>query len=109
MERRARFLVGLSQLNLTRHDDAFATYKALVDERPTAAVLNNLGVVQLRRGSTATVEDVRAYCAARLAGFKVPEYVDLRDEPLPRNPAGKLLKNLFRGQGTVPFDTSMLE
>ncbi len=50
--RRARFLAGLSQLYLAKHDDAFATYKALVDERPTAAVLNNLGVVQLRRGGT---------------------------------------------------------
>lgn len=50
--RRARFLAGLSQLNLNRNDDAFATYKALADERPTAAVLNNLGVVQLRRGGT---------------------------------------------------------
>jgi len=50
--RRARFLAGLSQLYLAKHDDAFATYKALVDERPTAAALNNLGVVQLRRGGT---------------------------------------------------------
>ncbi len=50
--RRAHFLAGLSQLHLARHDAAFATYKALVDERPTAAVLNNLGVVQLRRGGT---------------------------------------------------------
>ncbi len=36
----------------SKYDDAFATFKALVDERPTAAVLNNLGVVQLRRGGT---------------------------------------------------------
>ena len=50
--RRARFLAGLSQLTLKKHDDAFATYKALADERPTATVLNNLGVVQLRRGGT---------------------------------------------------------
>jgi long-chain acyl-CoA synthetase len=56
-------------------------------------------VVQLRRGSTATAEDVRAYCAERLAGFKVPEYVDLLDEPLPRNPAGKILKSVLRGEG----------
>lgn len=49
--RRARFLAGLSQLNLSRDDDAFATYKALADERSTAAILNNLGVVQLRRGA----------------------------------------------------------
>jgi tetratricopeptide (TPR) repeat protein/TolB-like protein len=50
--RRARFLAGLSQLSLKRHDEAFATYKALLDESPTAAVFNNLGVVQLRRGPT---------------------------------------------------------
>jgi long-chain acyl-CoA synthetase len=54
-------------------------------------------VVQLRAGSTATVEDIKAYCAERLAGFKAPEYVDLRDEPLPRNPAGKVLKSVLRG------------
>jgi long-chain acyl-CoA synthetase len=54
-------------------------------------------VVQLRNGSTATADDVRAYCAERLASFKVPEYVELRDEPLPRNPAGKILKSVLRG------------
>jgi tetratricopeptide (TPR) repeat protein len=46
---RARFLVGLSQLNLQRLDDAFATFKALADARPEAPTLNNLGVIQLRR------------------------------------------------------------
>lgn len=50
--RRARFLAGLSQLGLKKYDDAFATFKALADSRPTATVLNNLGVVQMRRGST---------------------------------------------------------
>jgi long-chain acyl-CoA synthetase len=54
-------------------------------------------VVQLRTGSTATADDVRAYCAERLANFKVPEHVELRDEPLPRNPAGKILKSVLRG------------
>jgi predicted Zn-dependent protease len=37
---------------LSRYDDAYATYRALADERPDASVLNNLGVVQLRRGGT---------------------------------------------------------
>ena len=48
--RRARFLAGVSQLNLQKFDDAFGTYKALADQEPTPTVLNNLGVVQLRRG-----------------------------------------------------------
>ncbi len=54
-------------------------------------------VVQLRPDSTATVEDIRAHCTEHLAAFKVPEYVEFRDEPLPRNPAGKILKQLLRG------------
>jgi tetratricopeptide (TPR) repeat protein len=48
--RQARFLAGLSQLNLKKYDDAFATFKALADAEPAPAVLNNLGVVQLGRG-----------------------------------------------------------
>ena len=56
-------------------------------------------VVQLRPGSTTSEEDVRAYCAGASPGSKVPEYVELRDEPLPRNPAGKILKSVLRGDG----------
>lgn len=54
-------------------------------------------VVQLRAGSTATEQDVRDHCSTHLASFKVPEYVEFRDEPLPRNPAGKILKQMLRG------------
>jgi steroid-24-oyl-CoA synthetase len=57
-------------------------------------------VVQLKEGSTATADDLREFCAAHLANFKVPAYVDVRGEPLPRNPAGKVLKNLLRGAET---------
>ena len=49
---RARFLAGLSQLTLKKYDDAFATFTALAAAQPSPAVLNNLGVVQLRRGAT---------------------------------------------------------
>ena len=69
-------------------------------------------VVQLKPDSTASAEDLRTYCSERLANFKVPEYVELRDEPLPRNPAGKVLKNLLRGDDTSfsadPTDDSAL-
>jgi len=54
-------------------------------------------VVQLRPGSTASEADIRAFCREHLADFKVPEYVEIRSEPLPRNPAGKVLKNVLRG------------
>ena len=51
--RQARFLAGVSQLQLKKYDDAFATFNALAEAQPTPTVLNNLGVVQLRRGATA--------------------------------------------------------
>jgi len=58
LARRARFLSGVSLLELKRYDEAFDVFKALVDEsgippaRGAAAALNNLGVVQIRRGGT---------------------------------------------------------
>jgi long-chain acyl-CoA synthetase len=58
-------------------------------------------VVQLRPGSTATADDIRKFAAEHLADFKVPAYVELRDEPLPRNPAGKVLKSQLRGDSTA--------
>src|SRR5262249_11332338 len=53
LARRAQFLAALAHLNLKHYDEAFAAFKALADANPTATVFNNLGVVQLRRGTTA--------------------------------------------------------
>jgi tetratricopeptide (TPR) repeat protein len=49
---RARFDVALSLVQLKRLDDAFATLKTLADRAPSAAVMNNLGVIQTRRPAT---------------------------------------------------------
>ena len=46
---------------------------------------------------------MRATWPRTLAAFKVPEFVEFRDEPLPRNPAGKVLKNELRGKGGSVF------
>ena len=37
------------------------------------------------------------------AKFKVPEEIEFTEDPLPRNPAGKLLKNILRRTGTASF------
>jgi acyl-CoA synthetase (AMP-forming)/AMP-acid ligase II len=63
-------------------------------------------IVRRVPGSALGVGAVRAHVAAHLASFKVPEFVEFTEEALPRNPAGKLLKNALRGRGAVPFDTS---
>lgn len=49
--RRAQFAAGLSLIHLNRWDEAFTTYKALLDQSASAAVYNNLGVIQARRGN----------------------------------------------------------
>jgi long-chain acyl-CoA synthetase len=53
-------------------------------------------VVVPRAGTTLGAEDVRAHVTARLAPFKVPTRVAVWSDPLPRNPAGKVLKRELR-------------
>src|SRR5438876_1873728 len=55
-------------------------------------------VVVLKPGARATAEELQTHVRARLAGFKVPTQVWFRDEPLPRNPAGKILKRDLRDE-----------
>jgi long-chain acyl-CoA synthetase len=49
-------------------------------------------MVQMRAGATADAAALRAHVAARIAAFKVPERIDIVNEPLPRNANGKILK-----------------
>jgi acyl-CoA synthetase (AMP-forming)/AMP-acid ligase II len=42
------------------------------------------------------LDAVIAHVRERIADFKVPQYVALREEPLPRNPGGKVLKKQLR-------------
>ena len=44
------------------------------------------------------VDAVIAHVRERIADFKVPQYVAVRDEPLPRNPGGKVLKAQLRDE-----------
>ncbi len=53
-------------------------------------------VVQLAPGKSATEDELKKHVAARLASFKVPVRVWFYDGPLPRNPAGKILKRELR-------------
>ena len=51
--------------------------------------------VLLKEGGTATEADLRAYARTRLAGYKTPRRVVIRDD-LPRGPTGKILKRKLR-------------
>ncbi len=64
-------------------------------------------VVQLVDGATMTEAEVKQWVADGLAAFKVPTYVDVSYDKLPRNASGKLLKNVLRGEGVVSFAETM--
>jgi len=53
-------------------------------------------VVVLRPGHKVSAEELTAHVGDRLAAFKAPTHVFFRRTPLPRNPAGKLLKRPLR-------------
>jgi fatty-acyl-CoA synthase len=57
-------------------------------ERPIA-------FVALEPGAQLDYDTLAAHCRSKLAGFKVPKALIIRDS-LPRNPSGKLLKRLLR-------------
>ena len=53
-------------------------------------------IVQLTSGAEASEEELREHVGAHLAAFKVPVYIEIRHDPLPRNAAGKILKRDLR-------------
>jgi len=52
--------------------------------------------VVLVPGRPGDAEALRAHCSERLAKYKIPRYLWLREEPLPRNANGKFLKRQLR-------------
>lgn len=61
-------------------------------------------VVRLSSGHELNDSDIRHWVSERLAHFKVPRYVEIQQAPLPRNAAGKLLKQELVARGTTQFD-----
>ncbi|WP_051603234.1 class I adenylate-forming enzyme family protein [Simplicispira psychrophila] len=79
---------------LLQHPDLVeAAVFAQSDDQTGEAVI---AVVVLAPGARVSAQEVQAHVAARLAAYKVPKQVHVRQEELPRNPAGKLLKTLIK-------------
>lgn len=68
---------------------------ALPDEVTGEAVC---AAIVMREGVQMDVETVQRHVASRLATYKVPTQVYIRADPLPRNPAGKLIKRSLRAE-----------
>tara|TARA_R110002072_G_scaffold89232_6_gene200042 strand:- start:38103 stop:39800 length:1698 start_codon:yes stop_codon:yes gene_type:complete len=48
--------------------------------------------VMLKPGTTTNADSIREYCLSHMAKHKVPRYIWIQTEPLPRNASGKFLK-----------------
>ena len=63
----------------------FGLYNERLGEEVAAAVM-------VRDATSLTTEELHAFLSSRLAAYMIPSRVAFTREPLPRNPAGKLLK-----------------
>jgi long-chain acyl-CoA synthetase len=54
--------------------------------------------VVVREGHSVSGADLRAHCEPRTARYKIPRYIWLQSEPLPRNASGKFLKRQLRDE-----------
>jgi fatty-acyl-CoA synthase len=56
-----------------------------------------VAIVVLAERATLELPDLTDHCRARLAGFKIPKQLIIRNS-LPRNPSGKVLKRVLRAE-----------
>ena len=92
-------------------EDVLYTHPAVTDAALVPIAHPPLGeepgaVVSLKPGESVTPEALQAHVRARLAAYKIPVRILISETPLPRNPAGKLmkgeLKRLFLPAAAAP-------
>ncbi len=74
-----------------------AVFEVAVFGVPDSMMGEKVGAVIVPRpGVELDPLELRAFVKAKIADFKVPQFIALRGEPLPRNPGGKVLKPVLR-------------
>jgi long-chain acyl-CoA synthetase len=74
-----------------------AVFECAVMGVPDSMMGEKVGaVVVLKPGVQARPSEICEFLQGRLADFKIPQFMILRPEPLPRNPGGKILKPRLR-------------
>jgi acyl-CoA synthetase (AMP-forming)/AMP-acid ligase II len=65
---------------------------------PDSMMGEKVGCVVVPADEGVDIDAVIRHAAARIADYKVPQFVAIHDAALPRNPAGKVLKHVLREQ-----------
>jgi long-chain acyl-CoA synthetase len=74
-----------------------AVYECAVMGVPDSMMGEKVGaVVVLKPGAKAQPAEICEFLHGRLADFKIPQFMMIRADPLPRNPGGKILKPRLR-------------
>jgi acyl-CoA synthetase (AMP-forming)/AMP-acid ligase II len=74
-----------------------AVFESAVLGVPDAMMGEKVGaVIVLKPGHSAQAGEIREFARSRIADFKVPQYLVFREDPLPRNAGGKILKTKLR-------------
>jgi len=74
-----------------------AVYECAVMGVPDTMMGEKVGaVVVLKPGAKADPSAICEFLKGRLADFKIPQFMMIRPDPLPRNPGGKILKPRLR-------------
>jgi long-chain acyl-CoA synthetase len=82
-------------------ENALAAYPAVFEVAVIGVEDSMMGekvgaVIVPRPGQTIDLDDLIAFARRHLADFKVPQFISIRAEPMPRNPGGKMLKPVLR-------------
>ncbi len=66
--------------------------------RPDSVLGEKIEVIVFTEKTELTSDEIVTYCRGHLADYKIPDFVTLLSEPLPRNANGKVLKNELRAR-----------
>ena len=57
----------------------------------------------IKKDESLTEDDLKAFCAENLTGYKKPKYIEFRED-LPRTNVGKILRRELREEALASFD-----
>ena len=86
---------------LDEHPDVLEVAVIGVDHRTLGQEVK--AVVVPRDGRVVDVDELKQFVGDTLAYYKVPAYIDIRHEALPRNATGKVMKHVLSGDAENTF------